>query len=80
MRGAERHLLSLRKEFINGSVQYHLTNSLKGYEFFGPNFGTVKDIKVKFVLILLCNSLDSECPFSGASILNGFVKIFTVKV
>ena len=68
MASAKCNLLCLREEFIHSSVQHELSDWLQGYQFLRPYLGSIEDIKVEAVLVLLRDGLDCECPFWVAAI------------
>lgn len=67
---AECGLLDLREKFVNGTIKDEFPDCLKGNEVLRPDLGSVENIKIKLVLVLLFNNLDCETPFRRTSIVD----------
>lgn len=76
----EGRLLDLREELIHRAVENKLSYRLDRNELFRPNLGSIKDIKVKVMFILLFKDLDCEGPLWRAPIFDCLVEVLPVEV
>src|SRR6266511_4206751 len=73
-------LFNLREELVDGPVKHEFSNIMKRNEILGPNFGSVEDVKVKLVFVLLLDNLDGKVPFGENARFNGLFQILTVEI
>src|SRR5262249_19012334 len=77
---AECSLLDLREKLVDRTIKDELPNYLKGDELLGPELGSIEDIEIKLMFVLLFDDLDSEGPLWRTSILDSLNKILSVKI
>lgn len=80
MAGAECDLLRLREEFVDIAVQLKLSNHTKGHKVFRPDLGSIQNVELKVILLLLWNDLDCKVPFRVRLVVNGFHQVFAIKI
>jgi len=73
-------LLNLREELVDGPVEHEFSNIMKRNEILGPNFGSVEDVKVEFMFVLLFNNLYGKGPLGKCARFNGLFQILTVEI
>ena len=77
---AEGDLLGLGEELVGVAVELHLTNVADGDQVLGPDLGSIENIEIELVLILLGNGLDTKLPLGVGTVLDGLPEIFAMEI
>jgi len=78
--GAEGNLLSLGEVLINVAVELEFTDVAEGNLLNRPDLGSIKNVKLKVVLIRLLDKLDVHVPFGVGTRIDCGVEILAVEV
>jgi hypothetical protein len=78
--GAERDLLNFGEKLLRFAIQNQLPDLFKGYQFFGPYFGGVKNVKIEVMFLRCWNDLDAKLPFWKCPIFYGIIQIFPMEI
>jgi hypothetical protein len=70
---AERDLFNFWEKFFWGTIQNQLPNFFERNEFFRPDFGRVKNIKIEVMFLRSWNNLDAEPPLGERPAFYGFI-------
>lgn len=80
MARAESNLLGFCEELVNIAVKHELSDGVDGHKVRRPDLGSVKNVEVKVIFILLLDDLNRECPFWVSPIVNGLVQVFPMEI
>ncbi len=71
MAGVKGYLLGFRKKVVNVAVQGHFPDAANRHQFFRPELGRIKNVKIKGELLIFFQYLNTQFIFGVLSILYG---------
>jgi hypothetical protein len=80
IRSAKRDLFNFWEKFFWGTIQNQLPDFLERNEFFGPDFGCVKNVEIEVMFLRTWNNLNAEPPLGESPALYGFIQVFPMEV
>lgn len=79
-RASSQKITHLSKVFVRVAVELQLANVADRHKLLGPDFGSIKDIKLKVVLLGFWNDLDTKIPLWVGLVLDGLPQILAVEI
>ncbi|MCY1560925.1 hypothetical protein D9M68_981220 [compost metagenome] len=59
----EGNLFGFSEKVVRVAVEHHFAQRCDGHNFFGNEFGRIKDIEIEGVFVLFLHHLNTEFPF-----------------
>ena len=78
--GAERHLLGLGEEVVDGTVEHHPSDRRHRHELLGDDLGGVEDVEVERVGEVVVEHLHTELPLREVAGLDGVPEVAPVEI